>query len=105
MVISFKRGRTNLTDNLCEERSSLATTEDNISAVRLMIETDKRVSYQQIRTSLGIAIHIRGGGRGPQGRPGYSRNSSVRLGVHGTRRASGEGTTSLGFGGSDGRAE
>ncbi|GBP17600.1 hypothetical protein EVAR_12307_1 [Eumeta japonica] len=34
-------------------RPSTATTED-ISAVRLMIETNKRVAYYQIRTSLGI---------------------------------------------------
>ncbi|GBP71006.1 hypothetical protein EVAR_57774_1 [Eumeta japonica] len=33
---------------------SVATTGDNVSAVRLMIETDKRVTYQQIWTSLGI---------------------------------------------------
>ncbi|GBP87426.1 hypothetical protein EVAR_60687_1 [Eumeta japonica] len=37
----FKRGRTNLTDDLRERRSSTATTEDNIGATRLMIETDK----------------------------------------------------------------
>ncbi|GBP38720.1 hypothetical protein EVAR_22369_1 [Eumeta japonica] len=38
---SSKRGRTNLIDGLCEGRPSRATTEDNISAVRLMIETQK----------------------------------------------------------------
>lgn len=52
----FKRGRTNLTDDLREGRPSTATTEDNISVVRRMIETDKRVTYQQIRTSLGIGM-------------------------------------------------
>ncbi|GBP14278.1 hypothetical protein EVAR_7697_1 [Eumeta japonica] len=30
--------------------------EDNITTVRLMIETDKRVTYHQIQTSLGIGI-------------------------------------------------
>ncbi|GBP09462.1 hypothetical protein EVAR_76493_1 [Eumeta japonica] len=30
----------------------MTTTEENISAVLLMIETDKKVTYQQIRTSL-----------------------------------------------------
>lgn len=52
----FKRGRTNLTDALREGRPSTATTEDNISVVRRMIETDPRVTYQQIRTSLGIGM-------------------------------------------------
>lgn len=52
----FKRGRTNLTDDLREGRPSTATTENNISVVQRMIETDKRVTYQQIRTSLGIGM-------------------------------------------------
>ncbi|GBP82186.1 hypothetical protein EVAR_62709_1 [Eumeta japonica] len=38
----FKQGRTNLTDDLHDGRPSTATTED-VSAVRLMIETGKRV--------------------------------------------------------------
>ncbi|GBP30337.1 Tyrosine-protein phosphatase non-receptor type 7 [Eumeta japonica] len=52
----FKRDPTNLTDNLHEGRPSTATTEDNISAVQLMIETDKRVTYQQIGTNLASRI-------------------------------------------------
>ncbi|GBP76212.1 hypothetical protein EVAR_74694_1 [Eumeta japonica] len=36
---------------------STATTEDNISAVQLMIETGKKMTNQQIRTSLGIAMN------------------------------------------------
>ncbi|XP_052753346.1 histone-lysine N-methyltransferase SETMAR-like [Galleria mellonella] len=52
----FKRGNTNLTDDVHEGRPSTATTEDNISVVRHMIETDKRVTYQQIRASLGIGM-------------------------------------------------
>ncbi|XP_052755359.1 protein GVQW3-like [Galleria mellonella] len=52
----FKRGRTNFTDDVHEGRPSTATTEDNISVVRRMIETDKRVTYQQIRASLGIGM-------------------------------------------------
>ncbi|GBP37906.1 Putative uncharacterized protein FLJ37770 [Eumeta japonica] len=52
----FKRGRTNLTDDLRQGRPFMATIEDNISAVRLMIKTDKRVTYQQIRTSLSIGM-------------------------------------------------
>ncbi|GBP64529.1 hypothetical protein EVAR_53028_1 [Eumeta japonica] len=47
---------TNLTDDVREERSSPTTTEDNFSAVRLMTDTDKTVTYQQIRTSLGIGF-------------------------------------------------
>ncbi|GBP42875.1 hypothetical protein EVAR_27228_1 [Eumeta japonica] len=34
----FKRGRTNLADDMREGRFSMATTEDKISHVRLMIE-------------------------------------------------------------------
>ncbi|GBP49439.1 hypothetical protein EVAR_38207_1 [Eumeta japonica] len=37
----FVRGRTNLTDDLRGERPSMAMTEDNVSAVRIMMETDK----------------------------------------------------------------
>ncbi|GBP03176.1 hypothetical protein EVAR_2625_1 [Eumeta japonica] len=48
--VQFKRGRTNLTNDLCEGCPSAATTGDNISSVRHMIEIDKRVTYQQIRT-------------------------------------------------------
>ncbi|GBP85129.1 hypothetical protein EVAR_59149_1 [Eumeta japonica] len=35
-----------LTDDLRERRPSTVTTEDNVSAVRLMMETEKRVIYQ-----------------------------------------------------------
>ncbi|GBP83078.1 hypothetical protein EVAR_70131_1 [Eumeta japonica] len=37
-------------------RPSAATNEGNINAVRLVIETDKTVTYRQIRTSLGIGM-------------------------------------------------
>ncbi|GBP40727.1 hypothetical protein EVAR_26390_1 [Eumeta japonica] len=52
----FKRDRINLNNHLLEERPSTAMTEDNKGAVRLMIETDKRVTYQRIWTSLRIGI-------------------------------------------------
>ncbi|GBP48898.1 hypothetical protein EVAR_98082_1 [Eumeta japonica] len=52
----FKHGRTNLTDDRCEGCSSTAMTEDDISGVRLVIEADKRATYQQIRTSLAIGM-------------------------------------------------
>ncbi|GBP93435.1 hypothetical protein EVAR_63811_1 [Eumeta japonica] len=52
----FKRGHNNLTDDLSEGRPSTVTTDDNVSAVRLMIETDKTVIYQLIQTSLGIGM-------------------------------------------------
>ncbi|GBP28392.1 hypothetical protein EVAR_102965_1 [Eumeta japonica] len=54
----YQRGRTNLTDDLPEGLPSTATTEDNINAVRLMMDTDKRVTYQQIRTSFGIGVNL-----------------------------------------------
>ncbi|GBP48281.1 hypothetical protein EVAR_43001_1 [Eumeta japonica] len=54
----FKRGHTNLPDDLREARSSTTMTEDNINAMRLMIETDKKVTFQQIRPSLGIVLEL-----------------------------------------------
>ncbi|GBP42078.1 Myocyte-specific enhancer factor 2 [Eumeta japonica] len=39
-----------------KERPSTAMTKDSFIAVRLVVETDKRVTYQQIRTSLGISM-------------------------------------------------
>ncbi|GBP27881.1 hypothetical protein EVAR_14070_1 [Eumeta japonica] len=50
----FKCGHINLTDDLREGCPSMATTEDNIGVVRLMIETNKRVIYQQIWSLFGI---------------------------------------------------
>ncbi|GBP29372.1 hypothetical protein EVAR_22744_1 [Eumeta japonica] len=47
-------GRTNLTDDLREERLSMATFDDKINTMRLMTETDKIIVYQQIPTSLCI---------------------------------------------------
>ncbi|GBP52563.1 hypothetical protein EVAR_39086_1 [Eumeta japonica] len=49
ITTSFRRVRTNLTDDLREGRPT-ATPEDDISAVRLMT-----VTHQQIWTNLGIA--------------------------------------------------
>ncbi|GBP70761.1 hypothetical protein EVAR_50867_1 [Eumeta japonica] len=48
--IECKRDRINLTDDLREGRPFMATTEDNI-VMRLVIVTDKRVTYHQFRTS------------------------------------------------------
>ncbi|GBP35747.1 hypothetical protein EVAR_82682_1 [Eumeta japonica] len=45
-----------VTDDLREGRFFTATSEDGISAERLMIEIDKKVTYQQIRTSPDIGI-------------------------------------------------
>ncbi|GBP31836.1 Basic juvenile hormone-suppressible protein 2 [Eumeta japonica] len=52
----FKCGRINLIDDRREGRPSSATTEDNISSVQLIIETDKIVTFYQIRTRLGIEV-------------------------------------------------
>ncbi|GBP67483.1 hypothetical protein EVAR_49849_1, partial [Eumeta japonica] len=52
----FKRGRTNLTDDLREGCTYTATTKDYISSVRLMTGTDKRVTYKQIQISLVIGM-------------------------------------------------
>ncbi|GBP27248.1 hypothetical protein EVAR_77262_1 [Eumeta japonica] len=43
-------------DDLRERLASTATTEDNISAVRLMIEIYKRVTYQQTRINLSFGM-------------------------------------------------
>ncbi|GBP32372.1 DNA-directed RNA polymerase III subunit RPC1 [Eumeta japonica] len=54
--ITDEKSRRNLTDDLYEGHPSIETTENNISAMLLMIEVDKRITYQQIRTSLGIGM-------------------------------------------------
>ncbi|GBP51502.1 Putative uncharacterized protein FLJ37770 [Eumeta japonica] len=51
----FKRGPTNLTDDLREGRPSTSTIQDNAGAV-LMVGTGARVTYQHIRTSLAISM-------------------------------------------------
>ncbi|GBP18818.1 hypothetical protein EVAR_93246_1 [Eumeta japonica] len=43
-----KRDCTNLTDDLRERHPSMAKIDDNVNAVRLIIETDKRMADQQI---------------------------------------------------------
>ncbi|GBP20683.1 hypothetical protein EVAR_16556_1 [Eumeta japonica] len=55
---------TDYPDDLRERRPSTTTTEDNISAVRLVTETDKLVTYQQIRGKRrieGVPLVPRGG--------------------------------------------
>ncbi|GBP89866.1 hypothetical protein EVAR_65755_1, partial [Eumeta japonica] len=46
----FKRGRSNMTDDLRKRYPFMALTD--ISAMRLMIATDNKVTYQQIQASL-----------------------------------------------------
>ncbi|GBP55844.1 Putative uncharacterized protein FLJ37770 [Eumeta japonica] len=53
----FQRGRANLTDDLRDGRSTVMT-EDNISAVRLVMETGRRVTYRQILRRLGIGLSL-----------------------------------------------
>ncbi|GBP82129.1 hypothetical protein EVAR_62182_1 [Eumeta japonica] len=47
----------NLSDDSREGLTSMATTEDNISTVRLIIEIDKGMTHQQNWTSLGIGVN------------------------------------------------
>ncbi|GBP40103.1 hypothetical protein EVAR_33679_1 [Eumeta japonica] len=54
--IALLPSRINFPDDLREKRPSTSTTKDNISAVRLMKEINKRMIYQQIRTSYGIGM-------------------------------------------------
>lgn len=52
----FRRGRDHLHDDEREGRPSTAVTDFNIDAVRQLIETDKKITCQQIRTTLGIGM-------------------------------------------------
>lgn len=52
----FKRGRINLSDESRDGRPSTAVTNKNIDAVRRMIETDRHVTYHEIRASLEIGM-------------------------------------------------
>lgn len=50
----FKRGRTTLSDEPKEGRPVTAVTPPNINAVRKLLEEDRRTTYSEIETSLGI---------------------------------------------------
>ncbi|GBP41801.1 hypothetical protein EVAR_26923_1 [Eumeta japonica] len=50
----FKRGRVNLRDEFRDGRTSTAVDNKNIDAVRRAIETDRHVTYHEIRASLGM---------------------------------------------------
>ncbi|GBP29316.1 hypothetical protein EVAR_22686_1 [Eumeta japonica] len=56
-VYEFKRSRTNLTNDLREGYPSTTMIEDNFSAVWLIIETDKKVTYQL----LSVVYYINAG--------------------------------------------
>lgn len=50
----FGRGRTWLTDDFREGRPATSITQENIDAVRVLIEQDRHVTYSEIEASLGI---------------------------------------------------
>jgi histone-lysine N-methyltransferase SETMAR len=52
----FKRGRDHLHDDVREGRPATAVTESNINTVRQLIESDKKITCQQIRDLLGIGM-------------------------------------------------
>lgn len=52
----FRRGRDHLHDEIREGRPVTAVTESNIDTVRQLIESDKKITCQQIRTLLGIGM-------------------------------------------------
>lgn len=52
----FKCNRVSLSDELREGRPITAATDENVAAVRQMIEEDNRVTYQIIRSTLGIGM-------------------------------------------------
>lgn len=52
----FNRGRVSLCDEIREGRPSTATTEENVATVRLLIEENRRITYEEIRGHLGIGM-------------------------------------------------
>lgn len=52
----FKFDRVALSDDLREGRPVSTVTDENIAAVRTMIEEDNRVTYRIIRSNLGIGM-------------------------------------------------
>ncbi|GBP60198.1 hypothetical protein EVAR_81343_1 [Eumeta japonica] len=52
----FKRGRVNLSDKFLDDRPSTVVNNKNIDAVRRMMETDRHVTYHEIRTFLGTSM-------------------------------------------------
>ncbi|GBP83584.1 Putative uncharacterized protein FLJ37770 [Eumeta japonica] len=54
----FKRGCINLNDEFRDGRPSTAMNNKNIDSVRRIIETNRYLTYDDIRTSLGIGINL-----------------------------------------------
>lgn len=52
----FRRGRDHLHDEKCVGRLTTAFTDSNIDIVRLLIETDRKITCQFIRALLGIGM-------------------------------------------------
>ncbi|CAF4135886.1 unnamed protein product [Rotaria sp. Silwood2] len=50
----YERGKLDVSDSLRSDRPRAAVTDEMIDAVRLMIDDDPHVTYQQIECSLGI---------------------------------------------------
>ncbi|GBP18463.1 Glutathione S-transferase 1 [Eumeta japonica] len=51
-----KRRRINPSDEFCEGRPSTAVNQRNVDAVRRMVETDRHMTYHEIRASLDISM-------------------------------------------------
>lgn len=52
----FNRGRVSLHDDSREGRPSTAVTEENVAAIRRLIEENRRITYDEIRGQLGIGM-------------------------------------------------
>lgn len=52
----FHRGRLSLTTALSSGRPKTAVTQENIDAVRKLLQEDRHVTYEQIQASLGIGM-------------------------------------------------
>ena len=52
----YERGKLNVFDVLPSEGSGTAATEEMIDVVRLLIEDDQRITYEQIECSWNISL-------------------------------------------------
>ncbi|CAK1598303.1 unnamed protein product [Parnassius mnemosyne] len=52
----FQRGRVKLSDDPCQGRPKTAVTQENVDAVRKLVEEDRHVTYREIQATLDIGM-------------------------------------------------